>query len=89
MINGNEVMFHVNQFHTSYEPHYRAYVLDEKVSSLKIVRHSTLFITFVLHTIQNCQILLYLYLLCSVLYKYYVHVYMHMSDSSLNYVIVK
>lgn len=44
LINGNEVMFHVKQFSTSFEPHYRAYILDDDCPSLKIVNHSTLFI---------------------------------------------
>ena len=44
LINGNEVMFHVKQFYTSFEPHYRAYILEDSLTYLKIVRHSTLFI---------------------------------------------
>lgn len=43
VINGNEVMFYVKTFSTTFQPHYRAYVLDNFLS-LKIVHHSTLFI---------------------------------------------
>ena len=43
IINENTVAFSVNEWSTSYEPHYRAYILEIEVS-LKIVLHSNLFI---------------------------------------------
>lgn len=43
ILNGDKVTFNVDQFSTSYEPHYWAYILESSTSS-RIVCHSYLFI---------------------------------------------
>lgn len=49
IVNGNEVVFQVDQFFTSFEPHYRVYILDDHVSSSDPVLHSNLFIQTPVH----------------------------------------
>ena len=54
VVNGDIVVFQVDQFSTSYEPHYRAYVLDNDSSS-RIICHSNLFIHSAIY-IKKCNV---------------------------------
>ena len=49
VIDGKEVALNVEKFSTTFEPHYRAYILDDHSSSSKIVLHSDLFIYTPIH----------------------------------------
>ena len=54
IVNGDKVALNVDEFSTSYEPHYRAYILESSTPST-IVWHSNLFI----HTtvsIHKCHV---------------------------------
>ena len=49
VVNGDEVVFRIDQFSTSFEPHYRAYILDDHASCSNTVLHSKLFIQTPIH----------------------------------------
>lgn len=49
VVNGDEVAFQIDQFSTSFEPHYRAYVLDDHASCSDTILHSNLFIETPVH----------------------------------------
>lgn len=50
IVNGNEVVFQIDQFSTTFEPHYRAYILDDHhASSSDTILHSNLFIQTPVH----------------------------------------
>ena len=49
VINAKEVALNVEKFSTTFEPHYRAYILDDNSSSSNIVLHSDLFIQTPIH----------------------------------------
>ena len=54
LLNENKVMFKVDEHSTSFEPHYRAYILDNDPLSLKTVYHSDLFIQTSVHIRTSC-----------------------------------
>ena len=49
VVNGDVVALTTDKFHTSFDPHYRAYVLDKTPFSSGIILHSDLFIQHSLH----------------------------------------
>ena len=49
VINGQEVFFSLKIFATTFEAHYRAYVLDNTAVSLSVVAHVHLFISRPVH----------------------------------------
>ena len=49
VVDGKEVALNVEKFSTAFEPHYRAYILDDHFSSSNIVLHSDLFIPTPIH----------------------------------------
>ena len=53
IVNGDKVAFSVDEFSTSYEPHYRAYILEINTSS-RIVFHSNLFIHTAIYIRKSC-----------------------------------
>ena len=44
LVNGNKVMFSINEYSTSFEPHFRAYILDNDPFCSRTVCHNNLFI---------------------------------------------
>ena len=48
IINEDKIFFNVNQFSTSYEPHYWTYILEDKICS-RIIGYPDLFIYFAVH----------------------------------------
>ena len=44
IVNGDKIFFHVDQYGTSFEPHYRAYILEEQTFSSGEICFSYLFI---------------------------------------------
>ena len=53
IVNGDRVTFNVDEFSTSYELHYRAYILQCSSSS-RIVYHSDMFIHTTIHIHKSC-----------------------------------
>ena len=49
LVNGDRLIFHIEQYHTSFEPHYRAYVLEKHPFCLRIICHSSLYIHTSVH----------------------------------------
>ena len=54
IVNGNQLIFYNDCYHTSFEPHYRAYVLDNYSFSSKLIYHSSLFIHNSVHVHTSC-----------------------------------
>lgn len=54
VVNGNKVILQVEEYSTSFNPHYRAYVLDNDPLSSKTVCHSDLFIQTLVHIHTSC-----------------------------------
>ena len=50
VINGNKILFHVKSFYTNFEPHFRAYLLQDDTDVLeKVVYLSDLFLQNPVH----------------------------------------
>lgn len=54
LLDENIITFKVDEYLTSFQPHYRAYALDNVPLSSKTVRHSDLFIQTSLHIRTSC-----------------------------------
>jgi len=52
--NSNRLLFHVDKFKTSFEPHYRAYTLHKDSFCSGLVDQSNLFIPTSIHIRQSC-----------------------------------
>lgn len=63
VVNGSKVAFHVEQFSTSYEPHFRAYILNESVDAHKFFYLSMLFLITPVHVRTSQALAFYKYII--------------------------
>ena len=54
LVNGNKIMFSVNEYSTSFEPHFRAYILDNDPFCSRTVYHNNLFIQIPVYIHISC-----------------------------------
>jgi len=76
IFNGEILTFYVECFHTSYESHYRPYVLDKHSFSSKLISHSSLFIRNSIHVHTSCVpcFVILPYALCDLVWFIFVNI---------------
>ena len=54
MVNGDKVVIHVDEYSTSFEPHFRAYILDNDSLCSRTICNSNLFIQCSVFIHKSC-----------------------------------